>query len=132
MAGHSLKILRCSDRRIFKVWLSIFQHYEWKGYTSKTNINKKALSKYLILLRCRNCFLLLTDNTQAAKLTYLSSLSIFMNIIHITLIFSTFALTKISILKTIAKEHLYRIIFWKHLWWINKQLLEVFFRTRRF
>ena len=32
MAKHTLKILRCSHRKIFKVCLAIFQHDEVKGY----------------------------------------------------------------------------------------------------
>ena len=32
MAKHTLKILRCEQRKIFKVCLAIFQHYEIKGY----------------------------------------------------------------------------------------------------
>ena len=31
MAKHTLKILRCSYRKIFQVCLAIFQHYEIKG-----------------------------------------------------------------------------------------------------
>ena len=31
MAKHTLKILRCEHRKIFKVCLAIFQHYEKKG-----------------------------------------------------------------------------------------------------
>ena len=31
MAKHTLKILRCEHRKIFKVCLTIFQHYEIKG-----------------------------------------------------------------------------------------------------
>ena len=31
MAKHTLKILRCEHRIIFKVCLAIFQHYERKG-----------------------------------------------------------------------------------------------------
>ena len=27
MAKHTLKILQCSYRKIFKIWLAIFQHY---------------------------------------------------------------------------------------------------------
>ena len=33
MAKHNLKVLRCEHRKIFKVCLAIFQHYEIKGYT---------------------------------------------------------------------------------------------------
>ena len=32
MAKHALKILWCSHRKIFKVCLAIFQHYERKVY----------------------------------------------------------------------------------------------------
>ena len=32
MAKHSLKILRCEHRKIFKVCLVIFQHYAIKGF----------------------------------------------------------------------------------------------------
>ena len=32
MAKYTLKILRCSHRKIFKVFLAILQHYAWKGY----------------------------------------------------------------------------------------------------
>ena len=31
MAKHTLKILRCSHHKIFKVCLAILQHYAWKG-----------------------------------------------------------------------------------------------------
>ena len=31
MAKHTLKILRCSHRKIFKVCLAILQHDVWKG-----------------------------------------------------------------------------------------------------
>ena len=31
MAKHTLKILQCSHRKIFKVSLAILQHYAWKG-----------------------------------------------------------------------------------------------------
>ena len=31
MAKHTLKILRCEHRKIFKVYLPIFQHYAIKG-----------------------------------------------------------------------------------------------------
>ena len=31
MTKHTLKILRCSHRKIFEVCLGIFQHYEIKG-----------------------------------------------------------------------------------------------------
>ena len=31
MAKHTLKILRCSHRKIFKVCVAIFQHYKIKG-----------------------------------------------------------------------------------------------------
>ena len=31
MAKHTLKIMRCSHRNVFKVCLAIFQHYEIKG-----------------------------------------------------------------------------------------------------
>ena len=37
MAGHTLKTMRCENRKIFKVWLAIFQHY--------------ALNDYIYLLR---------------------------------------------------------------------------------
>ena len=32
MAKHTLKILQCEHRKIFKECLAIFQHYEIKGY----------------------------------------------------------------------------------------------------
>ena len=32
MVKHTFKILRCSHRKIFKVCLTILQHYEKKGY----------------------------------------------------------------------------------------------------
>ena len=31
MAKHTLKILRCEHRKIFKVCLAIFQYYDIKG-----------------------------------------------------------------------------------------------------
>ena len=37
MTTHTSKILRFSHRKIFKVCLVIFQHYERKGYHSKIN-----------------------------------------------------------------------------------------------
>ena len=35
MAKHTLKILRCEHRIIFKVCLAILQHYAWKGQKKK-------------------------------------------------------------------------------------------------
>ena len=35
MAKHTLKILRCSHRKIMKVSCAIFQRYETKGYVRK-------------------------------------------------------------------------------------------------
>ena len=35
MSKHTLKILRCSNRKIFKVCLIIFQRYAWKVNTEK-------------------------------------------------------------------------------------------------
>ena len=32
MAQHTLEIFQCLHRKIFKVRLDIFQHYEWKGW----------------------------------------------------------------------------------------------------
>ena len=31
MAKHTLRILRCSNRKILKVFLAIYQHHEMKG-----------------------------------------------------------------------------------------------------
>ena len=45
MARHTLKILRCEHRKIFKVCLAIFQHYEIKGLRPL----KKPLTSSLIL-----------------------------------------------------------------------------------
>ena len=38
MAKHTLKILRCSHRKIFKVCLAIFQHYAIKGNQNKCTL----------------------------------------------------------------------------------------------
>ena len=36
MVKHTLKILRCSCSKIFKVCLAILRHYAWKGYIVQT------------------------------------------------------------------------------------------------
>ena len=38
MTKHTLKILPCEHRKIFNVYLAIFQHYEWK--VNQVNISK--------------------------------------------------------------------------------------------
>ena len=45
MAKHTLKILRCEHRKIFKVCLAIFQHYAIKGYKSSHEVYKSVLRK---------------------------------------------------------------------------------------
>ena len=39
MAKHTLKILRCEHRKIFKVCLDILQHYSGKGKASLLKFN---------------------------------------------------------------------------------------------
>ena len=46
MAKHTLKILRCEHRKIFKVCLAIFQHYEIKGL-SNIDVTKNDLFVFL-------------------------------------------------------------------------------------
>ena len=41
MAKHILKILGCSQPKIFKVCLAIFQHYERKGSEKSQTIPRK-------------------------------------------------------------------------------------------
>ena len=45
MAKHTLKILQCWHRTIFKVCLAIFQHYAWKGQIFKDNYENNTNSK---------------------------------------------------------------------------------------
>ena len=55
MAKHTLKIVRCEHRKIFKVCLAIFQHYEIKGEKVHFSGNHWwSLCKNLNPL-CKNC-----------------------------------------------------------------------------
>ena len=47
MAKHTLKILQCSHRKIFKVCLAILQHYVWRQDVSALTIRK--FSSYLFM-----------------------------------------------------------------------------------
>ena len=49
MAKHALKILSCEHRKIFKVYLTIFQHRRWKG--SNTVIKQKNQFFLWLLLK---------------------------------------------------------------------------------
>ena len=46
MAKHTLKILRCSHRKIFKVCLAILQHYAWKGSVGSKVFENPFKGKY--------------------------------------------------------------------------------------
>ena len=48
MAKHTLKILRCKHRKIFKVCLAIFQHYAIKG---KELVDKQGQPKTVIQIK---------------------------------------------------------------------------------
>ena len=72
MTKHTLKILRCEHRKIFKVYLAIFQHYEWK--VNQVNISK-ILRGFLIeisfshraYIKKRKGIFLENTNTKIAK-----------------------------------------------------------------
>ena len=54
MTKHTLKILRCSHRKIFKACLAIFQRYEIKGYHFELRIRGNyagSVSKSLVILQ---------------------------------------------------------------------------------
>ena len=50
MAKHTLKILRCSHRKIFKVCLAIFQHYEIKGSVQVSYQSKPEHIEYMYII----------------------------------------------------------------------------------
>ena len=40
MGKRALNILRCKHRKIFKVRMTIFQHYAWKDQANQLNVAK--------------------------------------------------------------------------------------------
>ena len=70
MAKHTLKILRCEHRKIFKVCLAIFQHYAIKGYVKDIyGKNDQMFKCYIGLFTCattRNVHLELTPSMDAS------------------------------------------------------------------
>ena len=65
MAKHTFKILRCEHRKIFKVCLAIFQHYEIKG--SKENVFRLEVKEYSI--SSKRTFMSLSQFKTVIKLT---------------------------------------------------------------
>ena len=48
MAKYTLKILRCSHRKIFKVCSAIFQHFAWKDQVSSDEMVDVLLKDVMI------------------------------------------------------------------------------------
>ena len=79
MAKHTLKILRCKHRKIFKVCLAIFQHYAIKGY-----LFSYLYLPYLLPYLCVNHFQIQEISRSFQLLVYLS----FCNTRNLTNLFS--------------------------------------------
>ena len=58
MAKHTLKILRCLRRKIFKVCLAILQHYALKGLTHDISNLDVLIQKKMLFWEHENMFMI--------------------------------------------------------------------------
>ena len=65
MAKHTLKILRCECRKIFKVCLAILQHYAWKDENMSKSLTK--IWKKIYVSKNYDCIIYTTKKTNKKR-----------------------------------------------------------------